>query len=380
MSVVRAAFSPYRLHLLRSLVSSSGSLSDRDGFLLRLETDDGLVGHGGVAPLYWDGGESLEIAQKALEIAVHRIQNGIFDPRRFREALIDEPSGSSSDETVELVGALRRAGAISVLCGVETALLDLEGQRRGVPVAGVLAPTFSERVEVNGLAVATDADKLMEETAQLVERGYRTIKLKVGALKPEQDITRIKAIRTAASKPVRLRLDANRAWDVETAAKVLVAVAGDDIDYVEEPLRDPDHGALARLRASCEVAIAADERVRTKADIDTLATEGICDVVVIKLARVGGPSIACMLAMHARAAGLAVTFTDSIESAVGRAATVHTAASLGEETGAIGLGGSLLVERDVDGIVGPRDKPEILVQGAGLGVTIRSREEDDTEK
>jgi L-alanine-DL-glutamate epimerase-like enolase superfamily enzyme len=94
------------------------------------------------------------------------------------------------------------------------------------------------------------------------------------------------------------------------------------------------------------VGIAVDESLDALGGIAVLAAGGACDVVVLKPARVGGPLSTLALARLACAHGMRVVLTDSIETAVGRSAVVHSAAALGETPEAVGLGGRGLLDEE----------------------------------
>ncbi len=205
----------------------------------------------------------------------------------------------------------------------------------------------------------------MRPRPRLVSAGFRTIKLKVAAHPPAVDRARIAALRRASATGLRIRLDANRGWDLVTASDVLAAVAGPDIEYVEEPLDTPQPAALRALRERTGVAIGLDESVTDTADLVRYAAERAVDVVVLKLARVGGPCRALRLAKEAVAGGLRVVCTDSLESAVGRSAAVHTAAAMPGPALPVGLGGALFAA-DVTPDA-PHPVPVVAVDGPGLG-------------
>src|SRR3990172_10714874 len=103
-----------------------------------------------------------------------------------------------------------------------------------------------------------------ESARQSVSAGFRTLKIKAGAER-ETDVLveRIRAVRAAVGPGIRLRIDANGAWDAATAADRLAAVAGFDIEYAEQPLAANDVEGLADLRRRVAVPIAADEAVES---------------------------------------------------------------------------------------------------------------------
>jgi len=371
LKIASARVRAIRLPLRRPLVTSTHTLEVRDGFVLLLEGEDGLIGHGEASPVWWADGESLAAAGVALDEIVHACREGELDDEGLL-AVLGPATGAGGERESELLAAIESTGAPSGRAALETALLDLAARRAGVSVAAWLAAREvthgpAARLEVNALATASDPDGLAAEAEALVARGFATIKVKVGAVAPEQDVARVAGLRRGGAGEVRLRLDANRAWDPDDARRVLDAVAGEDVDYVEEPLAEAHPEALARLREQSGAAIAVDESLGAMADLEELGAAGACDVVVLKPARLGGPTRTLGVARRARELGLRVVLTDSIESAVGRAATAHVAAVL-PVAGAIGLGGASVLAADVVGEGAPALEPRVEIEGPGLGI------------
>src|SRR5206468_2177066 len=124
-----------------------------------------------------------------------------------------------------------------------------------------------------------------------------------------------------------------------------------------------------RLRAATGVPIAVDESIGDPEDLERVAAARAADVVVLKLARLGGPRSLMTMADRARAAGLLVVLTDSIDTAIGRSAVAHVACAL--SIAEVGLGGARLLAEDVDG--GGSTGAEFTPSGPGLGVTLDPR-------
>jgi o-succinylbenzoate synthase len=325
-------------------------LDHREGLLIAWrDPETGLTGRGEAAPAWWLG--EAPVATVAGELA----------------ALVNTRTAANLGDALD-AGTLDASAPVR--CALETALLDLRGRQCGRTVAALLgAPEpAAESFDVAALIAGDGPEEIRAEASRRLQAGFRVLKLKVGGRTPATDIARIEALREGGDGRVLLRLDANRCWREEEAAEVLAAIAAPDIEYVEEPLRTHDLVALARLHARAGVPIAMDESVTTVEHVTRLAECGVCDTIVIKLARVGGPRAAVALAQHARSLGIRVALTDSIETAVGRAAAVHVAAALPGPHQAIGLGGALLLATDP--LTGEAGEPtaHAVASGPGLGV------------
>lgn len=328
---------PYRRRLATPLVTSRGELAERAGFLLRLVDCDGHVGWGEAAPVYWIDDSPLDAVGASLG--------------RLHGRSVDIDALESLDDVrmaIIAVGGARSASPLrtAARAAVETAALDLVARRRGIAVATLLGGATDAPVAVNALVAAGSPTEVARDVRQHVAGGVRAIKLKVGACAPATDAERVRAAAHATAGAVALRLDANRAWSFAAAKTVLAAVPPGAIDYVEEPLSGVSVTELARLRTATGVRVAVDESLDALGGIAALAAGGACDVVVLKPARVGGPLSTLALAREAREHGLRAVLTDSIETTVGRSAVVHSAAALGGEPEAVGLGGRGLVDEE----------------------------------
>ncbi len=166
-----------------------------------------------------------------------------------------------------------------------------------------------------------------------------TIKVKVG---DEQSIDRVAAVRSACGPRVKIRLDANGAWDVETALRTLSQLATYDIELVEDPVASLEE--LAALRGRIRMPVAAESCIRTTADARRLRQLEAADAVVIKPQRIGGLREALRAAEES---GLPAIASSALETSVGLAVVVALAAALPDAPFAHGAGTALLLESDV---------------------------------
>ncbi len=321
---------PYRLPLRRPFHVSSGSVEEREGFIIELCDEDGVRGCGEAAPVHWTGAEPVEAAASALAQLQRQVAGG-FD---FEFGRLSELCSTSR----------------SAACAVDTALCDLAARRKGVSVAEYLGGKAPLPQRIASLAFGDVPLELARDVAGLCAAGYRTVKIKVGARSLEEDIKRVTESARALSEMVCLRLDANRAWSLEEARRFLEAVAGLPIDFIEEPLSPAcGESGWRNLAASSPIRLAADESIEEEDSLSLWLTEELCDVVVLKLGRVGGPHAGRALAEKAIAAGREVVFTDSIETDLGQLAALHTAAACSVRCGETGLGGARLMEGPMSG-------------------------------
>ena len=338
MRIASLACTPYTLPFRRTLVTARESLAERRGWLLRLtpEPDPGAEqpapGMGEAAPLPHFGGESFQQAQQTLEAWEKELPGRTVD-LPGRRAPETPPAFGLVDGTLGLVNpAFLSFAAPTALHGLETALLDLAARRHGLSLASWLHPSAPEQVAVNATLGAADLETTLAAARDAVALGYRTLKVKVGADSPEQDEQRLRRLRETLGPTVRLRADANGAWDEATAMKLLARWADLDLEYVEQPVAPENLAAMARLAAAHRegrgAPIAADEALRGPEDARRLLDARAAQVLVLKPMLLGGPMAALAIAEQAHARGVPVVITTSLEGVFGRLAALHTAAAV----------------------------------------------------
>ena len=185
-------------------------------------------------------------------------------------------------------------------------------------------------VPVNGFVAATAA--LDDETASVAWRRYPSVKVKVGRQNPDDDVDRIARVRDLIGPTIGLRVDANGAWDVESAVATLTRLARYDLEFAEQPVASLDD--LAAVRRQVTVPIAADECVRTVADARRLHVMDAADVLVLKVQPLGGVRAALAVA---DAAGVPAVVSSMYETSIGLAAGLALAAVLPSLPFACGL-------------------------------------------
>jgi o-succinylbenzoate synthase len=207
-------------------------------------------------------------------------------------------------------------------------------------VEGWPAPVrFSIPVNVTVPAVAAE-----QAHAIVSASGCRTAKVKVAepGQSPADDLARVEAVRDALGPAGAIRVDANAAWDVDTAVARIAELDRVGLEYVEQPCATLEE--LAALRRRIDVRIAADEAVRRSADPLRVDLREACDVVVLKVQPLGGVRAALRVA---EAHGLPCVVSSALESSIGIAAGVALAAALPELPFACGLATVALFTDDV---------------------------------
>lgn len=262
-------------------VTAHSVVTARELVLLRLEATDGTAGFGEAAPFEPYDGVPLERAIAALSGGAGR------RPPQARAA-------------------------------EEIARLDLDARREQRP----LAEPAKDALAVNMTLPGGPAEEVAERARAGLRAGYACFKLKVGL---PDDPDRVAAVREAIGPWPALRVDANRAWQVDRAVSSIRAIEDHDLEFVEQPCRTLEE--LREVRGRVSTPIAADESVDTPRALKRAADTEACDVVNVKLAGAGGFGAAREMLRLAGRHGMGAFLSSTLDGPWGIAAALQLAAA-----------------------------------------------------
>jgi L-alanine-DL-glutamate epimerase-like enolase superfamily enzyme len=333
---LRVSAETHVLALRETFQIARGSADEETVVAVELE-HDGVVARGEGAPVdYW--GESAKGIAAALEAdGAALLGDDLFALERIslRLAAWDGPQGAK----MALDGALH----------------DWLGRRVGRPLRQLLGtdrvtPPTSYTIGID--SVAGTADRARRAT------GFEVLKVKVGG---PGDLERLRAIRAETS--VRLRIDGNEGWDLETARTLTPELIELGVEFVEQPFPAADRDSfLAYRELAPRLPVLIDEGCRDLASVAGIAT--YADGIVIKLAKCGGIREALRMIHAARALSLQVMLGCMIESELG----IAQAAQLGSLVDHIDLDGHLLISSKPFAGLGLEAGRLVLSDGPGLGI------------
>ncbi len=295
MRIASVEIVPYALPFREPYVTAAGSLTRRELVLLRVHSEDGLVGLGEAVPLSLRGGTALGTVVGELE-------------RLSGRETLDEPALRGD---VPALSAPARCAAL-------TALLDLRGKRAAAE--GGVSAGPSPPVRCNATLTAGEPVEVVSAAERWAADGFSTFKLKLGV---GDDVAQVRAVREAVGPRARIRIDANCAWDVETAKRTLSELEPYEIELAEQPVATIEEAA--EVAGSTPIPLAADESVECRADAERVTASGAFALTGIKLSKVGGPEEALEIAEV-----LPAYVTSALDGPVGIAAALQVAQSLGD--------------------------------------------------
>lgn len=283
------------------------SINAATNFIVRVETDSGIVGHGCAAPAEEVTGET--------DTLCHEVLDGVLRRHVGNATLGEDPS----DLVLKLLALA--PGAPAACAAVDIALWDIASQAAGMPLAEVLGsrrPPMPTSVTIG----ICDVQQTLIEADAWIEKGFRVLKIKTGE-NVADDIERLRRLRAHCGKDVELRVDANRGYTLAEARSFLQQTSVLDIEFLEQPLAADDLAGSATLTAESEIPILADESVVSIADAERVIRQSAASGINIKLMKCGGLSAARRIHDHARAAGLSVMLGCNDETRISIAAALH---------------------------------------------------------
>ena len=178
------------------------------------------------------------------------------------------------------------------LAAVDTALWDLKAKAEGKPLWETLGGKGLGKLE----AYNTDGGWLNLSERQIVdnarrfvdEEGFRGVKIKIGKPEPAEDLDRIEAVRRAIGPDMKLMVDANGKWDLETALEYAPRFQDFDVYWFEEPLWYDDVSGHAELADAIRTPIALGEQLYSRYDFRNFMSAGAVHYVQADVSRLAG--------------------------------------------------------------------------------------------
>jgi len=330
------AIARIEVHVLRWPVrvpvrTSFGVMHDRPAVLVRVEDGEGAFGWGEAWCNFPSCGAEHRARLIETVLAPLVVGRSFASPR----AAFDELSA----RTAVLAIQSGEPGPIAqAIAGVDTALHDLAARRAGLPLWRHLrdeagAPACpAATCDVPVYASGINPERPGDIVAALREAGHTAFKLKVG-FGEARDLDNLAAVRAAAGAAADVMVDANQAWDLETAIAMGRRLAELAPGWIEEPLRaDRPWPEWQRLAAACEIPLAAGENMIGADAFDALIASRAIAVVQPDLAKWGGVSGVLDVIDRIAAAGLRHC-PHYLGAGIGLLASAHVLAANAREDG-----------------------------------------------
>ena len=301
---------PYKQPFLWSRSVTHGA----EVILVEVHTDEGVVGYGeSIATPSADAVRAQ--LSLAAEFCVGR--SPFENARRIGEAYNALFGREEASRASTFAG--------KALAGLELALWDAMGKAAGCPVHGLLGGAVRDEVRYFGFPQGDTPVEIASEAARLAASGHEVIYVEVGR-GDDLDAEIVSRVRAAIGPDKRLRLDPDGRWHPVQATRMLRKLSRFDIEVVEQPIDAESVEALARVRATSPVSIAADKGAIAPGDAFDLCRLHAADLIVAGLHETGGLLRFCKVAHIAEAANIDVCIHGLHETGITTVAASHAAA------------------------------------------------------
>jgi L-Ala-D/L-Glu epimerase len=342
---------PYSIPYVHPLHFASGAVHEADHVLVRITTDDGVVGTADTPPRPYTYGET----QKSIVAVVE----DLFAPQLVGLDVLDREKAQAV--LARTVHNQTAKGAVDI------ALWDVIGQALGQPVTKLLGG-FTDSMRVSHMLGFKPAQELLDLALEFRETyGITTFKLKTGRHPVGLDVEAARVLREGLGEDAELYMDANRGWSANEAMEVLRRTSELGLQFLEEPDDAREVLGRRRLVEHSTIPIAADESAPNLGEAAKEVLTGGANLLAVKTARSGFTEAAKIVGM-AEGMGVDVYVGNQIDTQVGTVASVvfgaalaHTSKRAGELSNFLDMADDLLAEPVViaDGRIRVPDVPGV---------------------
>ncbi|MEW9674888.1 dipeptide epimerase [Lentibacillus sp. L22] len=300
------------LPLKEPFIISYTSFDVMPAIIIRIETDEGIVGFGESVPDEHVTGESVHSVFAALK-------------HQLVPALLGKDPGNIQDIHAMMDRELVRNGAAKA--AVDIACYDILGKYSNLPVYTLLGGRKEQQPVIPKVLSILEPEVLAEQAKAAVAEGYQEIKMKLG-IDHTKDIARVQAVRQAVGDRVKIRVDVNQGWQsVQVAKEMIRQLEPFHVSWVEQPIAQESLSMFKELKEASSIPLMADESLVTSQDLRTLVEHRAVDYINIKLMKSGGIYPSYKLATQADLFGIKCQIGSMVESSIGSAAGFHVALS-----------------------------------------------------
>jgi L-alanine-DL-glutamate epimerase-like enolase superfamily enzyme len=334
VKIARIEAIPFAIQYRKPLRFASGEVHTAEHVLVRVHSDDGVVGVAEAPPRPFTYGET--------QASIVAVIEQLFAPELIGLSLLErEVVHARLDRTV---------GNPAAKAAVDMALWDALGRTLDLPVTQLLGG-WTDRMRVaHMVGFAPDAEMVAEAERVRDRYGITTFKVKVGRRPVSLDVSACRALRAALGPDVELYVDGNRGWTPTEAARALRAMADLDLTLAEELCPADDVLGRRWLVAQTPIPTIADESVSTPGEVSRELLDGSATMISIKTARTGF-STSQRILHQVEGLGVEVVMGNQIDGQIGTACSVafgaahrHSSRRAGELSNFLDMTDDLLTE------------------------------------
>jgi L-alanine-DL-glutamate epimerase-like enolase superfamily enzyme len=264
-----------------------------DSVILALQCEGHITGYGETAPRSYVTGETNESARELIRNCFAPLLIGReISKREDVEKILQDLEQICAEEGI--------TSYRSALGAVDIALFDALGKLHGVPICNLLGPVLRKELPWSLPVPLLPEEKVRRICKGINRRTFSSLKVLVGR-DEEENLKRLKMIRDLFGKEIEVRIEVNGHWTRDEAFSNLQKLTRFTIAAVEQPVARGDFEGMKAIREVFGISVIADESLCSPEDAEELLDRGACNILNIKISKVGG-----LLAAY-RIAGIAAS-------------------------------------------------------------------------
>jgi len=286
-----------------------GYLKETKPVIVKIHTDEGLLGYGETDPMGQFTGETPETVAVVIK-------------NYLAPAILGQDPTNVNLLTGILEGVVRDNHMAK--SPIDMACYDLLGKAAGMPLYRLLGGALYEDIPIMGSIGGGTIEETVAAAEKVRESQYHSIMVKVGG-DPVHDGNRVLAVRNELGKEYPIILDANQGYDMAAALKFIdIAKEADPVLY-EQPVDAENIEGIAAIRRKCGVPISVDESLLSYRHAREVIRLEAADVFSIKVCKNGGIKQSLEIIELARSKGIDILFNSMIEEGITQAASLNIA-------------------------------------------------------
>lgn len=306
MKIIKISLRKIEIPMVSTFTTGFGTINKKPTVLVRIETDERIVGWGESAALQFPmyNPESVDTCMLVL--------------KDYLTPLVLNKPFETIEEVVGWMNPVRENYIAKT--GIETALWSIFSIKENLSVPKLLGGT-RDVIEVGeSIGIKNSIDETLDEISLRISQGFKRIKIKI---RPGWDIKLVETIRSKYAK-IKLMIDANSSYKLEDI-QLLKKLDAYGLTMIEQPFGDDDivdHAVLQRL---IKTPICLDESILTIDDARRAISIGSCKIINIKPGRVGGLIATKNISDYCQSKNVGVWIGGMLELGIGQAYKIAAA-------------------------------------------------------
>lgn len=327
--------------------------------VLKVYTDEGIVGHGESAPF----ARLSQLGQKPIvDVLVDYLAPAVIGKDPFDLEAIWRAMDRATPYAAQAKGA------------IDMALYDIMGKKTGLPAGSFLGGVVRREIPLQAIVTLDTPENMREACLSWINKGFRTIRIKLGQGDLKKDMRMVHDIRNAVGDDIRIRVDPNQAYSVKEALRMVPVLEEHDIEIYEQPVAWHDLEGLARVNAATYIPVMPHEAMSDIMDVKRLIDHKAVSLFGLKTDRPGGLTKARIARDLAELYNIPCVVMSSVELSISTFASMQFAATLKDLPFACEASGVYEIEDIADSAARIVNGKFIVPGGPGFGV------EPDEEK